>query len=146
MILPLFSFVVIVSLWASWMFVTGGLHSDLVTQCNLTCEKDLRWNRRNTPLITFCQLWVTEEMLIDPAVELGIQLLQQTFGERVEFQWVKATLPGSCTDETVLETSPAAVNLHMMKSNNGCTLFLGPGISKTIRIGLMCRNSLVIRY
>ncbi|XP_055332408.1 atrial natriuretic peptide receptor 1-like [Paramacrobiotus metropolitanus] len=113
--------------------LTHGLslaQTQLYNRCNATCSGFV--GGKKTPVVTFCQLWGTDGMRVDPAIEMSIRTLRADFEDRVDFQWVKAMLPGSCDDETVRETSPAAVNLHLVESKNGCSIFLGPGCSKAV--------------
>ncbi|OQV26130.1 Atrial natriuretic peptide receptor 1 [Hypsibius exemplaris] len=113
----------------------------IYNQCSQTCDKvtsssaaskEQSRSRNVRPIITICQLWEDSDSLVDPAIDLGIQTLKQDFADSVEFAWVKAILPGGCLDETLLEASPKAVDLQMIKSANGCSVFMGPGCSGAV--------------
>ena len=78
-----------------------GLSASL--QCQHFCQRgsDKFTRYANYTVITFCQLWEDEDAVIDPAIELGLEMLEKEFAAaRVHFEWVKADLPGGCTDET----------------------------------------------
>jgi hypothetical protein len=101
-------------------------------QCSSSCAsigaQKSQEKKYAKPTITFCQLWENQASVIDPAIELGLRTLKRDFGNTVEFEWVKNILPGGCNDETFLHSSPSAVDLQMIKSVNGCSVFMGPGI------------------
>ncbi|GAU92601.1 hypothetical protein RvY_04658 [Ramazzottius varieornatus] len=84
------------------------------------------------PLVSFCQLWEDSDSLIDPAIDLGLRTLREDFSDAVDFEWVKAVVPGGCTDETFMRSSPEAVDLQMVKSVNGCSVFMGPSCSGAV--------------
>ncbi|OQV26131.1 Atrial natriuretic peptide receptor 2 [Hypsibius exemplaris] len=102
-------------------------------QCRNFCQKtDLFQQYANATVVTFCQLWEDEDAVIDPAIELGMEMLRKEFPDRFQFEWVKIDLPGGCTDETFLMTSPSAVELQLQKSFLGCSVFMGPACTGAI--------------
>ncbi|GAU92590.1 hypothetical protein RvY_04651-2 [Ramazzottius varieornatus] len=126
-----------------YMVVSFGLSLSLLAglsaslQCQAFCRKDQAQNFRqfrNDTIITFCQLWEDKDALIDPAIELGIQSLRDSFPPNVHFEWIKMELPGGCSnsDETSLLISPAAVELNVRKSSFGCSVFMGPACTASV--------------
>ena len=110
--------------------VTVASQPSVWQQCAASCNSfspSTATSARSSKLsITLCQVWENQDSVIDPAVELGLQTLRRDFGDRVDFAWIKAVLPGGCTDETLLQASPAAVDLQMVKSVNGVVSYLVP--------------------
>jgi hypothetical protein len=79
--------------------VLAGISGSL--QCHQFCQKtDVFVRYGNNTVVTFCQLWEDKDAVIDPAIELGIEILQKDFPVGVHFEWVKMDLPGGCSDET----------------------------------------------
>ena len=91
---------------AGYLLVWFGLGLSLLTQlsassrCRAFCQRDQAGSIKqygNDTTITFCQLWGNKDALIDPAIELGIQTLRETFPPNVHFEWVKMELQGGCS-------------------------------------------------
>ncbi|XP_055342846.1 atrial natriuretic peptide receptor 1-like [Paramacrobiotus metropolitanus] len=81
----------------------------------------------NATIITICELWENDSIPVTPGIEVALRRMRPHFARRnVGFEVLRYPIPPGCGDETVLQSSPGLVALHLNRSKHGCSLVIGP--------------------